>query len=223
MARVRLCLDELHGPGRVALAGEPLRAPRRGLLAGGRKNAYVPVLFTAATDCIGIHALLGSIKLLAPSPAESVSRTAIDKRSNETVELVTEDVRPNFHGLVIGPSEPCKLRYRRRAIVEARRAPAVSVPEALAPQAVGPQTVAAQPPLLRITLDRDLCQGHAVCIEEAPEVFTLADDGKVALLTDTPAPEHHAAVREAARYCPQKTILLHEAPAAAQASGCPFH
>ncbi|MCB9592754.1 MAG: cytochrome P450 [Sandaracinaceae bacterium] len=138
-------------------------------------------------------------------------------------ELVTEDVRPNFHGLVIGPSEPCKLRYRRRAIVEARRAPAVSVPEALAPQAVPPQTVAAQAPLLRITLDRDLCQGHAVCIEEAPEVFTLADDGKVALLTDTPAPEHHAAVREAARYCPQKTILLHEAPAAAQASGCPFH
>ena len=72
-------------------------------------------------------------------------------------------------------------------------------------------------------IDRDLCQGHAVCIEEAPEVFRLGDDGKVELVTDRPAPELHDRVRAAAKYCPQRTILLSEAPAAAQPSGCPFH
>ncbi|MCB0215051.1 MAG: elongation factor G [Caldilineae bacterium] len=88
---------------------------REGLLAGGRKNAYVPVLFTAATDCIGIHALLGSIKLLAPSPAESVSRTAIDKRSNETVELVTEDGGPLVLRIFKTQADPYvgKLQYLR--------------------------------------------------------------------------------------------------------------
>ncbi|MBX3273181.1 MAG: cytochrome P450 [Sandaracinaceae bacterium] len=137
------------------------------------------------------------------------------------LELVTEDVRPDFHGLVIGPSEPCRLRYRRRALARA----SVTVPQALTPT---PQTLpdpspepAAPQASLRITLDKDLCQGHAVCVGEAPEVFTLGDDGKVALLTDRPDPQHHAAVRAAARYCPQRTIVLHEAPAAA--SACPFH
>lgn len=128
------------------------------------------------------------------------------------LELVTEDVRPDFHGLVIGPSEPCKLRYRRRDVAtHAKRAPAVAVPEAVAPAAT-----------LTITLDRDLCQGHAVCLEEAPEVFTLGDDGRVELKTDRPEPHLHAAVRAAAKYCPQKTIQLHEA-APEKASGCPFH
>ncbi len=128
------------------------------------------------------------------------------------LELVSEDIEPDFHGLVIGPSEPCKLRYRRRDVAtHAKRAPKVAVPEAVAPAAE-----------LRIALDRDLCQGHAVCIEEAPEVFTLGDDGRVELLTDRPAPELHAKVRAAAKYCPQKTILLSETPAA-QPTGCPFH
>jgi len=78
----------------------------------------------------------------------------------------------------------------------------------------------AAPASLRIVLDRDLCQGHAVCVGEAPEVFYLADDGKVAVKTDRPAPEHAAAVRQAAKYCPQKTIQLHEE--AAGEAVCPF-
>ena len=133
------------------------------------------------------------------------------------LELVDRDVKPDFHGLVIGPSEPCRLRYRKRVHAEVERAPSVSVPEKIEPTTEDRVQ-------LTITLDHDMCQGHAVCLEEAPEVFTLGDDGKVALLTDRPDPSLNEKVRTAAAYCPQRTIQLHEAPADAPAeAACPFH
>jgi len=122
-------------------------------------------------------------------------------------ELVDPNVKPDFHGLVIGPSEPCRLRYRRREVKAVAKAPSR-------------EETKRSPASLRIVLDRDVCQGHAVCVEEAPEVFYLADDGKVAVRTDRPAPEQAHAVRQAAKYCPQKTISLEEEPAEA---ACPFH
>jgi len=131
-------------------------------------------------------------------------------------ELASPDVEPDFHGLVIGPSEPCRLRYRRR---EATPPPtSASVPDTVsktAPDEAPDDTAHEQ---LTITLDTDLCQGHAVCVGEAPEVFTLDDDGHVALLTDRPPPSLNAKVRAAAKHCPQRTILVQTEPA----SGCPF-
>jgi sterol 14-demethylase len=63
---------------------------------------------------------------------------------------------------------------------------------------------------LQIVLDRDLCQGHAVCIGEAPEVFRLGADGKVETITDEPAAALHAKVRLAEKYCPQRVIRVKE-------------
>lgn len=130
--------------------------------------------------------------------------------------LVDHDVKSDFHGLVIGPSEPCRIRYKKRAKVRAATAPKAEAAPAPAPKADHVQ--------LSITLDKDLCQGHSVCIGEAPEVFTLGDDGKVALLTDKPDPSLNKKVRAAAKFCPQKTILLEEhAVEQAPPPGCPAH
>ncbi len=128
-------------------------------------------------------------------------------------ELLNPDVKPDFHGLVIGPSEPCRLRYHRRD--PADRVPAVSVPATTEEVENHAQLV--------ITLDSDLCQGHAVCIAEAPEVFKLGDDDKVALLTDRSDPSLNPQVRRAARHCPQRTIQLREEAAPVEGDGCPFH
>jgi sterol 14-demethylase len=64
---------------------------------------------------------------------------------------------------------------------------------------------------LKITLDRDLCQGHAVCVGEAPDVFRIGDDGKVelAIAADADLPlSLYGKVHEAAQYCPTRTIKL---------------
>lgn len=62
---------------------------------------------------------------------------------------------------------------------------------------------------MRIRVDLDLCQGHGVCCEEAPEVFAL-DGDKVRVLEPAPAPERHEAVRNAVRYCPTRAIAIEE-------------
>ncbi|MGE0789295.1 MAG: cytochrome P450 [Sandaracinaceae bacterium] len=144
--------------------------------------------------------------------------------------LVDHDVKGDFHGLVIGPSEPCRLRYRRRKTAFARAGVATAEERARAEEALAPSQDQPSVALeeveredrvqLHVRLDHDLCQGHAVCVGEAPEVFTLGDDGKVALKTSTPDPSLNAKVRAAAKFCPQKTILLDEP---ATASRCPVH
>jgi sterol 14-demethylase len=63
---------------------------------------------------------------------------------------------------------------------------------------------------LTIVLDRDVCQGHAVCVGEAPEAFRIGDDGKVEAIADQPAPELHNRVRAAAQYCPTRAIRIVE-------------
>ena len=63
---------------------------------------------------------------------------------------------------------------------------------------------------LKLTLDRDLCQGHAVCVGETPEVFRIGDDGKVELALAGEVPlALYGKIHEAAQYCPTRAIKLH--------------
>ena len=59
----------------------------------------------------------------------------------------------------------------------------------------------------KLAVDTDLCQGHAVCIGEAPEIFELVE-GKVSLKADEARGELCQRVRLAAKYCPTKSILV---------------
>jgi ferredoxin len=55
------------------------------------------------------------------------------------------------------------------------------------------------------------CVASGQCVLIAPDVFDQRDDdGMVVLLDDSPAPEHHTSVREAALVCPAAAILLTE-------------
>src|SRR5204862_1366220 len=76
------------------------------------------------------------------------------------------------------------------------------VPHA-APAAGGPST-----PRLVVRLDRDLCQGHATCVGEAPEVFRIGADGKVETIIAEPVPSLHARVAAAEKFCPTRAIRL---------------
>jgi sterol 14-demethylase len=69
---------------------------------------------------------------------------------------------------------------------------------------------------LRIVIDRDLCQGHGVCMGEAPEVFLVVeragDYGQAQLQLD-PIPEAlRARVEAAVKYCPNRALKLVEEP-----------
>ncbi|WP_405488061.1 ferredoxin [Nocardia sp. NBC_00511] len=60
---------------------------------------------------------------------------------------------------------------------------------------------------MRLVVDLDLCQGHAVCQDEAPELFHVPKQGQVQLLHPDPGTDLEAA-RAAVRYCPTQALSL---------------
>ena len=62
--------------------------------------------------------------------------------------------------------------------------------------------------MIRIEVDADLCQGHAMCELEAPAVFSVPPKGKVTVLDPAPPETERAAVEAAVRYCPTQALKL---------------
>jgi sterol 14-demethylase len=63
---------------------------------------------------------------------------------------------------------------------------------------------------VRVKIDYDLCKGHAVCMEEAPEVFHVDDEGKVTILAEQPAADLKPKVELAKKYCPTGAISVED-------------
>ena len=62
---------------------------------------------------------------------------------------------------------------------------------------------------MKVGIDEDLCQGHAMCALEAPELFEVPKHGTVQLLRDVTADDLEA-VRLAVRHCPTGALTLLE-------------
>jgi ferredoxin len=61
---------------------------------------------------------------------------------------------------------------------------------------------------MRIEVDEDLCQGHAMCELEAPGVFAVPRKGKVTLIDPEPPESQRTAVEAAVRYCPTQALRI---------------
>ncbi len=112
-----------------------------------------------------------------------------------------ECYRNDHSKMVVQLQQPCRVRYRRRGSVESvpvsRRRLESEVPDAG----------------VRIRVDLDLCQGHRVCVGEAPEIFDVERvDGtdKVVLKCETVGPEQRRELEQAVRHCPTHALRLEE-------------
>jgi ferredoxin len=63
---------------------------------------------------------------------------------------------------------------------------------------------------MKIEADLDLCQGHAMCQLEAPEVFDVPKRGTVIILDDTPPATLRPRVESAVRNCPTQALTIVE-------------
>jgi ferredoxin len=65
---------------------------------------------------------------------------------------------------------------------------------------------------MKVKVDRDLCQGHSVCLGEAPEIFDVVDKGEgypqVLVLQEHPPEALREKLQRAARYCPNNVISI---------------
>jgi ferredoxin len=63
---------------------------------------------------------------------------------------------------------------------------------------------------VKIVVDRDLCQGHATCEGEAPELFSVSKKGELTVLNDGPTEDQRRAAELAVRYCPTHALRIEE-------------
>jgi ferredoxin len=62
--------------------------------------------------------------------------------------------------------------------------------------------------VIRVVVDREVCQNHGQCVFAAPQVFELDDDGELAQLQDEVGEDLRANVEEAADVCPTQAITI---------------
>jgi sterol 14-demethylase len=104
--------------------------------------------------------------------------------------------------MVVHLKQPCRVRCRPR------KSHTVSAASARQLAAREEQEAAARP--FRVIIDKDLCQGHAVCTGEAPEVFELGPDDLVHVKEEKPRKELRKKCELAVRYCPNHVIRLED-------------
>ena len=67
---------------------------------------------------------------------------------------------------------------------------------------------------MKVVVDMALCQGHSVCLAEAPEVFEVLEQEEgypqVRVLLESPPEALREKVLAAARYCPNHVITVVE-------------
>ncbi|WP_133717040.1 cytochrome P450 [Methylocaldum gracile] len=109
-----------------------------------------------------------------------------------------ESYRDDYRKMVVEPASPCLVRYRRRQVSALNRARKETA-------SVRSSTLAAR---FRIVVDRDLCKGHAHCMAEAPEIFSVDEKGRLHVLDEQPSARLIEKARVAEKYCPNQAIRI---------------
>jgi ferredoxin len=64
---------------------------------------------------------------------------------------------------------------------------------------------------MRVIADTTICQGHQLCLGEAPDIFGFDKDADhVVILIDEPDQARRAEVAAAVRYCPSFALSVEE-------------
>ncbi|MDX1382341.1 MAG: ferredoxin [Thermoanaerobaculia bacterium] len=61
---------------------------------------------------------------------------------------------------------------------------------------------------MKVIVDHSLCEGHARCMETAPEVFEVRDDDRSYVRLDDVPASLRAKVERAASVCPRAAITI---------------
>jgi sterol 14-demethylase len=114
-----------------------------------------------------------------------------------------ETYRSDHSKMVVQLAQPCRVRYRSRKPTQAAR----SAPKAGAVDGTASRTSDGP----RIEVDLDLCQGHAVCVNEAPEIFRIDPETKlVAVVDPSPPVDLRAKLDAAVKHCPTRALRVVE-------------
>jgi ferredoxin len=58
--------------------------------------------------------------------------------------------------------------------------------------------------------DVGACQGYANCVDAAPDIYDIDDDGVVVLLKESVTDDERGRIEEAARSCPVSALTIED-------------
>ena len=63
---------------------------------------------------------------------------------------------------------------------------------------------------MKVRVDWELCEGHALCVQEVPEVFEMRETDQVTLLDEHPPESRRPKLETAVRFCPKAAISIED-------------
>lgn len=121
------------------------------------------------------------------------------------------DYVDDYGEMIVQPKSPCRIRYRRRpeSSFKIRYGTAGQPAGAATGCPVHHQAPEAKKiPSFTISIDRQLCQGHSMCMGEAPELFKVDNTGFSHILQASPDMALLEKARQAAKFCPNQAISI---------------
>jgi sterol 14-demethylase len=146
---------------------------------------------------------------------KAITATLLSKYDFELISAPS-DYHDNYKTATVQPEGPCMLRYRLRDRSAQRRPTRRGRKKGSRKVAEGN---------LRVTIDHHLCQGHAVCVSEASDVFRVSEESVAELKLDPqqsrlqrqgdrlvfyPPRGLNDKVCAAAEHCPNRAISVEE-------------
>jgi sterol 14-demethylase len=113
-----------------------------------------------------------------------------------------DSYRNDHSKMVVQLAQPCLATYARRS-AEPSSAGATAQPSTEPSSARSTRSEG-----WRLVVDRDLCQGHAVCEGEAPDLFEVSKKGELTLLDERPPEDARFRAEEAVKYCPTHALSI---------------
>ena len=120
-----------------------------------------------------------------------------------------DSYRNDHSKMVVQLAQPCLARYSRRTDLPTATG-ATASHTSTAPQDPPSEPAQTRTTGWRISVDRDLCQGHGVCESEAPDVFSVAKNGELTILDQRPPDEARARAEAAVKFCPTHALSITE-------------
>lgn len=63
---------------------------------------------------------------------------------------------------------------------------------------------------MKVTVDYNLCEANALCMDVCPEVFRLTDDDELIVLIEEPDESLRSKLEDAAQLCPRLAITIED-------------
>lgn len=113
-----------------------------------------------------------------------------------------EGYQDDYTEMVVQPGSPCLVRYTKRTNIQQKKAVTTNENSTV--------ETTSNPNYFKVEVDYDLCQGHANCMAEAPEIFRVDDKGILTVLQESPDNILLKKAQIAEKYCPTSAIKINQ-------------